>query len=162
MMPLLLIFSAAVAAEPLAEIREVEEALSGNGTSAIYIKVFGGIVALPNTYVFDSGVRAGARFRRPGGRVLIGSFTDLSDAFLGHVAQRTTGVDEVCGLTVLRWKDPSQFDYELQLVHNNSMYMLFADHDSRIWRAALHMHCEFKRRETDVVKPLVSEGLAAQ
>jgi hypothetical protein len=140
---LLLAAPALVTAEPLAAVRDVEEALSGNGTSAIYIRVFGGIVALPNTFVFDSSVRSGARFRRGDSRVIVGSYADLSDAFHGHVAGRITGIEDVCGLTVLHWRDDKERD--LQLVHNNSMYMLFADNDPRLWKAALHMHCEHKR-----------------
>ncbi|RFA28315.1 hypothetical protein CAI21_13470 [Alkalilimnicola ehrlichii] len=153
----LLAFASVAQAEGLADTQEVEEALSGNGTSAIYIRVFGSIVALPNTYVFDSTVRSGARFRRgPNGRVLIGSYRELSDAFHGHVATRSTGAEEVCGLTVQHWKDDEGRD--LQLVHNKSMYILFADDDPRVWRAALHMYCLNRNQENTELTNLTERG----
>lgn len=138
---LLLLASVDAFGEPLALESEVEEVLSGNGTSAIYIRVFDGVLALPNTYVYDTAIRAGARFQRPEGRVLIGSYADLTDAFLGRVTRNVHRVEHICGLTVLRWHDETDASPELQLVHNHRMYVLFADQDPRLWRAALHLHC---------------------
>ncbi len=121
---------------------EVEKALKGTGSDQVYIRIFDGIVPIPNVYAFEAGpVKTAAIFKGVDGAVSVGAYSDLPNDFSGWINERTLTEIEYCGLNVKRQVTG---DVESVLVHDENQYLFFASTAKNVWKAALKTYCSSK------------------